>query len=260
MATQSVNLTEALGHAASDRRLEVLRGIDASGSISSAARALGMSYKAAWQAVQTLSNLAGTPLVERTVGGSGGGGARLTEAARQLLALADALAAARAAVLARHGAGAALAGGLGLRTSMRNQLPCTVDVLEQGDARDPTVRVRLRTSAGASLRASITRESAELLGLAPGLPVLALCKATAVQVLAADTAAAGAAVAEDAATGWLVGEVEQVVAAAALDEVSLRLDGGGSWVGFAAHGEGLRPGIRARARVSASAVVIALLD
>ena len=38
-------------------------------------RQLGVSYKAAWQAIDTLTNLAGAPLVERTVGGSGGGGA-----------------------------------------------------------------------------------------------------------------------------------------------------------------------------------------
>jgi molybdate transport system regulatory protein len=76
MNTQSLALTEALGHTISDKRLEILRRVGQSSSISQAAREAGISYKAAWQALDTLSNLSGWVLVERTVGGSGGGGAR----------------------------------------------------------------------------------------------------------------------------------------------------------------------------------------
>lgn len=74
-------LTEALGHAVSDKRLEVLRRVGETGSISQAARDAGISYKAAWQAIDTLTNLSEAPLVDRTVGGSGGGGARITRRA-----------------------------------------------------------------------------------------------------------------------------------------------------------------------------------
>ena len=44
-----------------DRRIDILRRIADVGSISEAARSAGMSYKSAWQAVETLTNLAGTP-------------------------------------------------------------------------------------------------------------------------------------------------------------------------------------------------------
>ena len=88
-------LSEAFGHAPSDKRLEVLRRVGETGSISQAARDAGISYKAAWQAIDTLSNLSGQPLVERTVGGVGGGGARITPQGLQLLAMADELARAR---------------------------------------------------------------------------------------------------------------------------------------------------------------------
>ena len=88
-------LSEALGHAPSDKRLEVLRRVAETGSISQAARDAGISYKAAWQAIDTLSNLSGQTLVERTVGGSGGGGARITPQGLQLLSLADELARSR---------------------------------------------------------------------------------------------------------------------------------------------------------------------
>lgn len=63
-------LSEALGHAISDKRLEVLRRVGETGSISQAARDTGISYKAAWRAIDTLTNLSGVPLVERTVGGA----------------------------------------------------------------------------------------------------------------------------------------------------------------------------------------------
>ena len=75
-------LADALGHATTDKRIDILRRIGTVGSISEAARGAGVSYKAAWQALETLGNLAGTPMVEKAVGGRGGGGATLTDADR----------------------------------------------------------------------------------------------------------------------------------------------------------------------------------
>ncbi|HCP76768.1 MAG TPA: ModE family transcriptional regulator, partial [Pusillimonas sp.] len=71
-SSPTFRLDAALGHDITDKRIDVLRRIDAVGSISEAARDAGISYKAAWQAIETLGNLAGTPLVEKAVGGSGG--------------------------------------------------------------------------------------------------------------------------------------------------------------------------------------------
>jgi molybdenum-dependent DNA-binding transcriptional regulator ModE len=53
--------------------LELLERIGAKGSISSAASAMGMSYKAAWEAVEAINNLSEQPLVERKTGGQIGG-------------------------------------------------------------------------------------------------------------------------------------------------------------------------------------------
>src|SRR5207344_1220148 len=66
-------------------RIELLKAIETTGSITQAAKAVGMSYKGAWDAVDTMNNLAGSPLVERSVGGRGGGGTRLTERGTQLV-------------------------------------------------------------------------------------------------------------------------------------------------------------------------------
>lgn len=243
--------SEALGHSPSDKRLEILRGIAAGGSISQAARDAGVSYKAAWQAIDTLSNLSGQTLVERTVGGSGGGGAVITPQGLQLLALADELARARESVLSRFAGGAALPMGLGLRTSMRNQLPCRVEVVEPLGQDDPTALVRLRTPGQAPLTSSVTRESVDLLALRAELEVLVLCKATAVSVGRGEV---------DEAQGRCVlhGHIERLARGRGRDEVVLSLDGGGQWVGFAEHPFAARKGQRAWASMLSSALVVGL--
>ncbi|MEZ5700850.1 MAG: LysR family transcriptional regulator [Burkholderiaceae bacterium] len=225
-------MQEALGHAVSDKRLEVLRLVAESGSISQAARDAGISYKAAWQAIDTLTSLSGAPLVERTVGGAGGGGARITPQGQDLLDLAQALAQARAAVLARFSAGAALAGGLGLRTSMRNQLACEVVRLMAPGAGESALGAVLRTPGGDELVASLTRESADLLGLAPGVPVWAMCKATAVTV-GASLAAVPPVPGESC---LLAGRVSRIAGGGGRDEVTLALEWGGSGSGLPRRG------------------------
>lgn len=67
-------------------RIELLVKIGEYGSIAQAAKAMRMSYKAAWDAVDTMNNLAGAALVERLAGGKGGGGTRLTQRGERLVA------------------------------------------------------------------------------------------------------------------------------------------------------------------------------
>ncbi|BCD67297.1 LysR family transcriptional regulator [Nitratiruptor sp. YY09-18] len=68
-------------------RVRLLRLIDEHGSISAAARALGMSYKKAWDSIEQMNSFAVKPLVVRQSGGSGGGGTKLTDFAKELLQL-----------------------------------------------------------------------------------------------------------------------------------------------------------------------------
>jgi molybdate transport system regulatory protein len=252
MRVPNHHLHQALGHTASDKRLDILRRIGEVGSISQAARDAGVSYKAAWQAVDTLSNLAGSPLLEKVVGGSGGGGARLTETGRQLLAAAERLQTARSAAMTQaDGSPAFGAGALALRTSMRNTLPCTVHRIQpQAGA----MHVQLRLPDGQMVTARITRESAQLLGLAKGLRVLALCKATALSVSAASQLAL------PDHTNLLHGTVSRLPAAGRAGEVSLRLGADLNLVGFADAGHGLRKGDAAQARFEWAALVIGLRD
>ena len=48
-----------------EKRVKLLEAISATGSISSAAKMVGLSYKAAWEAVDTMNNLSQKPLVVR---------------------------------------------------------------------------------------------------------------------------------------------------------------------------------------------------
>lgn len=247
MSKTSLPLAEVLGYEASDKRIDILRRIGQAGSISEAARGAGVSYKAAWQALETLANLAGTPLVEKAVGGSGGGGAVLTAAGLRVLRAAEIMAEARQQVLASlEQDGATGRAALALRTSMRNQFPCRVGTLQ---AQTGQVRVQLLLEDGNAIHARITQESVQLLSLRPGLEVLALCKATALQVAAR--------LAPTPSRNVLAGTVSRVSRAASGGEVGLRLPGGVQLIGFAAAGHGLRAGQPAMAAVDEAGVVIA---
>src|SRR3546814_17537854 len=71
----------------SERRMSLLAAIGTEGSITAAAKKVGLSYKAAWDAVDAMNNLAGEALVVRTTGGQRGGGATLTRRATELIEL-----------------------------------------------------------------------------------------------------------------------------------------------------------------------------
>ena len=185
------------------QRVELLRHIAEQGSITRAAKAAGLSYKSAWDAIDELNNLALKPLVERAVGGKGGGGAKLSSEGERVLRLYQKLQALQAQVLeaAEDASDLDLLGRLMLRTSARNQLYGNVrTILSQG--RNDLITLDL--GAGLSLTAQITHQSTQTLELAPGLTVLALIKAGWVQVHPAHTEPASG-------QNCLVGTVEQVL-------------------------------------------------
>ena len=66
-------------------KIALLEAIDREGSISAAGRALGMSYKRAWDLVDALNRMVGRPVVEAMTGGYRGGGAVLTDTGRGLV-------------------------------------------------------------------------------------------------------------------------------------------------------------------------------
>jgi len=68
-----------------DGTAELLRGVERLGSISASARRMRMSYRQAWGAIRKIEQRLGEKLVETSVGGRTGGGADLTDTAREFL-------------------------------------------------------------------------------------------------------------------------------------------------------------------------------
>ena len=68
-----------------EKRIGLLEAIDQFGSITNAAKKVGLSYKAAWETVDTMNNLSHAPLVVKMTGGSGGGGTTLTEVGKEMV-------------------------------------------------------------------------------------------------------------------------------------------------------------------------------
>ena len=130
---------------------------------------------------------------------------------------------------------------------MRNHLPAVITRISRGAAQ---VRVHLKIDEENSLKATLTQESAQLMGLDVGTKVLALTKATAVEI-------ALQAVQQDYGN-ILRGTVVRTSRADRGGEVTLRLAGGMSLVGFSRPRHGLRVGDTAEAYISPQSVVIGL--
>ncbi len=76
----------AMGPAMGPGKAALISQIAASGSISAAARNMGMSYRRAWQLVEAINASFTEPVVLTAIGGKRGGGASVTDFGRQLVA------------------------------------------------------------------------------------------------------------------------------------------------------------------------------
>ncbi len=86
MAHIKVTLVLNSGSRIGPGKAALLESIESTGSISAAARAMGMDYKRAWTLIDSLNQAFTSPAVERATGGTGGGGAVLTELGSDLVA------------------------------------------------------------------------------------------------------------------------------------------------------------------------------
>lgn len=86
MARLKLTIVLASGARVGPGKAAILESVRVTGSIAAAARAMGMDYKRAWLLVDSLNRAFDTPVVERSAGGTGGGGAVLTALGADLLA------------------------------------------------------------------------------------------------------------------------------------------------------------------------------
>ena len=66
-------------------RISLLKGIEETGSLTKAAKSLGMSYKKAWSLIDAVNSRAEKPVITTSIGGKGGGGAQLTPYGKSLV-------------------------------------------------------------------------------------------------------------------------------------------------------------------------------
>lgn len=242
-------------------RIDLLRAIAAHGSITHAAKAVGLSYRAAWDAVETINQRAGEPLVERSIGGRGGGSTRLTPRGERLIERFD-------TINAIHQRFVRLLDGeamdteqdisplrlLNMKTSARNQFLGTVTAVRSGAVND---EVELTLPGGARIVAIITRDSATSLGLRTHMEAIALVKSSSV-VVATELGDARV-----STRNSLPGTVSAVTPGAVNAEVIIDIDGGGSIAAVVTQGSvahlGLAPGVRATALFKASSVILAVI-
>lgn len=86
--TARVKLAVYLGkdtHKIGPGKISLLEEIDRRGSISSAARAMGMAYRHAWELIDDLNACFAAPVLEVEIGGPRGGGAGLTAWGREVV-------------------------------------------------------------------------------------------------------------------------------------------------------------------------------
>ena len=239
--------------------LELLERIDASGSISAAANALGMSYKAAWDAVETINNLSDQPLVERRVGGRNGGGAELTTHGRRLVAAYRRLDKERERVLSHLNRVMddfeqyyEIIRRFDMKTSARNQFLGKVKSIKQGQI---NAEINLDIGGGDELIASIPLDSLKHLGLTEGKEVYALIKAPWV-IITPDVGL------KTSARNRLCGVVARCQEGAVNAEVVMELPGGKNLAAIitndSIHELGLKEGVRVCALIKASHIILAV--
>jgi molybdate transport system regulatory protein len=181
-----------------------------------------LSYKAAWDSVEAMNNLAEHPLLIRTTGGTHGGGSHLTEHGRELVRLYRLLESGYRRMLTQMQAQLAdlsklneLMQAITMRTSARNQYRGRVAAVRKGAVNSDVV---LDLGDGLSISANITNDAVEELGLAPGRNAVALIKASFVLLTPdADTRVS--------ARNKLRGAVAQIIPGAVNAEVKLQLAG-----------------------------------
>ncbi|WP_078706965.1 TOBE domain-containing protein [Consotaella salsifontis] len=163
-------------------RIRLLEAVAREGSITAGAKAVGLTYKAAWDALDAMANLFGQPLLEKRTGGRAGGGASLTPAGFKVLQAFHRLEGEMTRVMRAiepelAGSGISpvnLISGYLMKTSARNALRGTIVTMTQ-DAL--TSEIGVEVAKGQIIYSIVTNESVRSLGLVIGREATMLIKA-----------------------------------------------------------------------------------
>jgi molybdate transport system regulatory protein len=242
-------------------RIRLLAAIAREGSISAGARAAGLSYKAAWDAIDAMANLFGQPLLTTRAGGRAGGGAGLTATGTKVIEAFGRLEAEMARVLRvlepdLAGSGITplnLVSGLLMKTSARNALRGTITAIAVDRL---NAEVAVEVADGTTIYAVVTNASLRELNLHVGRDAVVLIKASFVMI------AAGAEPPILSARNCLPGVVTRCETSAVNAEVVVDI-GGGKTIAAAITARsveslGLAPGKPACALFDGAHVILAI--
>jgi molybdate transport system regulatory protein len=165
-------------------RINLLEKIDELGSITKAAKDVGISYKTAWDTVNLINNLAEKPLVDRAAGGKGGGGTSLTIEGKKVIHQFKTIQEEHRKFLNnledRLGDTAGLYQFLrriSMKVSARNTFAGSVTAITKGAV---NAEVTLSLKGGVPLTAVVTNGAIDNLGLKIGAEAYAIIKASSV--------------------------------------------------------------------------------
>ncbi|MBS7650990.1 MAG: molybdenum-dependent transcriptional regulator [Candidatus Bathyarchaeia archaeon] len=153
----------------------LLKAIMKYGSITEAAKKIGISYKHAWDMISEMEKAFGEPFLQTRVGGRMGGGAELTESALTLIRNYDRVERYIGRVLNDKEYWEVI----GLKISARNRLKGIVEDVQVGPV---TSKVKVRITTPTTITAVITKEAVDELQIKPGEKVEAVIKATEVMI------------------------------------------------------------------------------
>ena len=153
----------------------LLRRVSETGSITVAAKRVGISYRNAWGRIKRLETSLGARIIDTKVGGAAGGSAKLTPQGLALFRefrhmrkyLFDAMEDSESA------------GNVRYKLSARNIVPVKVVSIERGDI---TSSIKMATASPFHLTSIISNEAVDDLGLKEGDSVQAIVKSTEVMV------------------------------------------------------------------------------
>lgn len=204
--------------------IDLLCKLDQTGSINSAAKEVGLSYKSAWQKLDQLNNIVTYPLITKQTGGSGGGGTVLTEEGHQLVRHVKILEKEFSQFMEFFSGNPEDALNtlktlrrLEMKISGRNVWIGQVTDIEQG-AVNSVVNIRLK--GGDKISSMITDNSVQRLELSPGREVMVIVKASSV-MLGFDIDPA-----QISARNILTGTIANILSGVVNDEVTIDLPGG----------------------------------
>ncbi|MDO9208179.1 MAG: TOBE domain-containing protein [Sulfuricurvum sp.] len=236
-------------------RVELLEWIDKTGSINAAAKEMKMSYKAAWERINGMNLLADQPLIERTTGGKGGGGTKLTPYARELIATFHRFNELHRQFIDRFSeAGndpqrlARILSRTFLTTSARNQIPCTLQNINTNGLHST---LTLALSASDTLLSTITAKSVHNMGLEIGCDIYAIIKSSDIKISSSPYSSE---------ENILSGTIQSIEISAENCEITFRLDGGTLLVAVEKYNslQNFQVGDRAFALISPLHIIIGL--